>query len=519
MSETAGRPRRAGAVLAALVISAGVANISLSLANVALPAIGDAFDASQNQLNLVAVAFTLGLAASVLYLGAVADRYGRKLVLVLGLLACLPTTLLAFAAPSVEVLALARLLGGIAAGAAYPTTLSLIAALWSGGPRTAAIAIWSGAGGALSALGPLAAGIVTDALGWRFIFLVTVPLVLAALALVLWAVPSRVNESTEGVDHLGGILSVLAIGCLVVSIHATADPGALPVVVGTGLAALALVALFAWRQLSAHNPLYDLRVARRSVFWVAAVSGVIAFGSLSGAMYVGQLFLQDVLSYSAVEAGAAILPAAVMLLLMAPVSGRMIGRFGSRTVLLVGLAVSLAGFVVMWLGWTEHSGYLPVGLAYVLIGAGVGIAGPPASRSLTASVPVDRVGMASATSDLQRDLGGAVLQSALGAILTLGYAREIGRLLSSAPAEVQSEITDSIGTQLRSSFSSAQQLATQYPDYADQIVQAARDSFLQGAQWAYAVGVLTMLVGILVVVLWYPRRDHEAALLAEYQRS
>ena len=159
MNETVGKqraaPERAGLVLVALILVAAVANLNLAVANVALPSIGVAFDASQTSLDLIAVGYSLGLAASVLYLGAVGDRYGRKLMLLLGVGLSIPACLLAAWAPSEYVLFAARLLGGVAAGMAYPTTLALIAALWSGPGRTKAIALWSALGGAIASLGPL----------------------------------------------------------------------------------------------------------------------------------------------------------------------------------------------------------------------------------------------------------------------------------------------------------------------------------------------------------------------------
>ena len=138
--ESTSAPARAPLVLGTLILVSGVANLNLSVANVALPSIGDAFDSSQTTLNLIAVGYSLGLAGSVLYLGAVGDRYGRKLLMMLGTLLSVPACLLAAYAPSDEVLVVARIFGGFAAGMAYPTTLALITALWSGPGRTKSIA-------------------------------------------------------------------------------------------------------------------------------------------------------------------------------------------------------------------------------------------------------------------------------------------------------------------------------------------------------------------------------------------
>src|SRR5690606_4214102 len=208
-------PARAGAVLTSLILVASVANLNLAVANVALPAIGTAFDASQTELNLVAVAYSLGLAASVLYLGALGDRHGRKQMLVLGVVLAVPASVLAAWAPSVGVLAVARLAGGVSAGLAFPTTLALITALWAGPRRTRAIALWSGIGGAIAALGPLSAGALLDHVWWGAVFLVTLPLAAVALALALVYVPSHVHETSDPVDDLGGVLSVVLVAALV----------------------------------------------------------------------------------------------------------------------------------------------------------------------------------------------------------------------------------------------------------------------------------------------------------------
>src|ERR1700750_862495 len=204
-SEDSSAPLRAGWVLASLIAVATFANLGLAVANVALPAIGQHFDASQTDLNLVAVAYSLGLACSVLYFGAVGDRYGRKQILLVGMGLTIPAALVAALAPSIGVLFGARIVGGLAAGMAYPTTLALITALWSGPARTRSIALWAALGGAISALGPLCSGILLEHFWWGSVFLLTVPLAVIALTLAVVLVPSHVNETTEPVDHLGGV--------------------------------------------------------------------------------------------------------------------------------------------------------------------------------------------------------------------------------------------------------------------------------------------------------------------------
>ncbi|TDN92946.1 MFS transporter [Microbacterium sp. BK668] len=515
MTDTSTKPARAGAVLTTLILVAAVANLPLAVANVALPDIGLAFDASQTELNLVAVGYSLGLAASVLWLGALGDRYGRKMMLLLGVSISLPACLLAAFAPTVDVLIIARIIGGIAAGMAYPTTLALITALWSGPARTRSIALWSATGGAISALGPLISGSLLEVFDWGSVFLVTIPLIVVAIPLIIRVIPSHVNEATDPVDNLGGILSAVLVGAVILAINFASVPDAGTLVLSLSIIGLAALGAFLLRQRRARNPLYDLHIAGRRIFWVAAVAGIIVFGSLMGAMFIGQQFLQNVLGYSTIESGFAILPAAVFMVLLAPRSAKLVESRGARFTLLIGYAAVLLGFVTMLLLWNEGSPYWMVGLGYAFVGAGVGLAGTPASHSLTGAVPVRRAGMASGTADLQRDLGGAIMQSILGALLTAGYAASFASQISSS--QDASDVTASVETQLQKSFASAETVAQQYPQYADAITQAAKTSFLQGQDWAYLAGIVAVLVGAVLVFFLFPKRDREKELLERYR--
>jgi DHA2 family multidrug resistance protein-like MFS transporter len=510
-------PEHAGLVLATLILVAAVANLNLAVANVALPSIGKAFDAGQTSLNLVAVGYSLGLAASVLYLGAVGDRYGRKLMLVAGTALAIPASILAALSPTIGVLFAARLLGGLAAGMAFPTTLALITALWSGASRTKSIALWSGIGGAIAALGPLLSGALLEHYDWESVFLLTLPLAIVALFMALRFIPSHVNETTDPVDHLGGVLSVLLVAALVLAINFAPVPDKGTLVLDLAVITIASGIAFVLRQRRAREPLYDLEVAARPTFWVAACAGIIVFGTLMGAMFVGQQFLQNVLEYSTLDAGLAILPAAVLMVIAAPRSAKLVEARGARFTLLIGYVFCLLGFLTMLLLWKEGIAYWKVGLAYGFVGIGVGLAGTPASHSLTGSVPVKRAGMASGTADLQRDLGGAIMQSILGALLTAGYASAITASIAASPQ--QAKISDNVQGELTKSFSSAADVAHQYPQYSSQIIAAARHAFLQGDQWAYTAGIVAILLGAALVFFKFPRREEEQRLLASYHQQ
>lgn len=505
--------------LATLILVAAVANLNLSVANVALPSIGFAFDASQVQINLVAVGYSLGLAASVLWFGALGDHYGRKMMLIMGTLLAIPASLVAGFAPSVEILIFARIVGGLAAGMAFPTTLALIAALWSGPTRTRSIALWSGIGAAIAALGPVISGYLLTFADWGSVFLITLPLAVIALIMAIKFIPDHVNETTAPVDNIGGLLSLLLLGTLIMAINFAPVPNSGTLIISFLIIAAFSGIFFLRRQRRVKNPLYDLKVASRSIFWVAACAGIIVFGALMGAMYIGQQFLQNVLSYSTLDAGLAILPAAILMILVAPHSAKLVESHGSRFTLLLGYVFCLLGFLAMLVLWQDHIPYWKVGLAYALVGIGVGLAGTPASHSLTGSVPVRRVGMASGTADLQRDFGGAIMTSIFGALLTAGYARSIASQINNLPVSAQQQITSGIEATLQKSFSSAAALAQQNPQYSTQIISAAKYSFLAGDHWAYFAGMISILIGAAIVYFKFPKKDEEEKLLAQYHKT
>ncbi len=345
-------------------------------------------------------------------------------------------------------------------------------------------------------------------------FLITLPLVVVALFMAIRYVPAHVNETTDAVDNLGGILSVLFIGALILAINFAPVPNEGTLALGLGIVAAAAAVAFLIRQRRAANPLYDLHVASRRIFWVAACAGIIVFGSLMGTAFISQQYLQNVLEYSTVAAGAAILPAVLFMILVAPRSAKLVGARGARFTLLLGYVFLFGAFAWMFVLWGESSPYWQIAGAYVLIGIGVGLAGTPASYSLTGSVPVHRAGMASGTADLQRDLGGALLTSIFGALLTAGYTAAMAAAIADSPDADQ--ISSSTQAQLQLSFASAEDIASQYPQYATQITEAARQSFLDGADKAYGAGIIAILVGGALVFVMFPRHDREKELLTEY---
>ncbi len=498
-----------------LILAACVANVNLSIANVALPDIGRELGATQVELNMVAVGFTLGLASSVLYLGAIGDHYGRKRLLLIGLALSIPAAALAAWAPSPTVLIAARLIGGVCAGMVYPTTLSIITALYSGRQRAMAIALWSGIGAGASAIGPAIVGWLLTFAWWGAGFAITIPLAVLAFLLCL-RLPSKTGDPSPSVDHVGGVLSVIMIATFVGAITFAPTPGAGVVSIILAVISAAAIIAFFLQERRTPEPLFDLHVAKRRTFWVAALAGIIVFGSLMGSMFIGQQFLQNVLDYNSLQAGLGILPAAFAMILLSPVAAILIHRVGSRVTLAIGFVLVGLGFLAMFL-WTESSSYAVVGLTYAMLGAGVAIAAAPASRAIMSSVPQQDLGMGSATNDLQRDLGGAIMQSVMGTLLVVRYSRDIAAAFSAAPADEQSQLSDQAITLMTQSFTGAEEAAQSLPSqYSASLVEAARQAFTDGANVAYAAALLAVVAGLVVIVTLYPRKDREIEILAKY---
>jgi hypothetical protein len=202
------------------------------------------------------------------------------------------------------------------------------------------------------------------------------------------------------------------------------------------------------------------------------------------------------------------------MILVAPRSAKLVEARGARAVLLLGYLFILAAFVWMLLTWNEGIEYWVVGVGYALVGIGVGLAGTPASRSLTSSVPIKRVGMASGTADLQRDLGGAIMQSIFGALLAVGFASAMGATIAASPNADQIPASDV--SAMEASYSSAATLAVEYPQYSTQIYAAAKQAFLAGDQDAYLAGIIAVLIGGALVFFVFPKRDEERDVLAKY---
>ena len=507
-------PARAGIILLTLIAGAVVANVNTSISNVALPAIGKALTATDTQLTGITDAYQLGIASTVLYLGAVGDRHGRRKLLLIGAALCVPFSILSALAPSPEALIVAQIAVGVACGMLYPTTLSLITSLWQGTSKTKAMALWTGIGTGTSVLGPIIGGWMLGEFWWGSVFLITVPIAVAVLVLGFLVLPKRAGESATPVDHAGGGLSVVMIAAFVLGIILLPQ-GFTPVVGVLFTAALVAGAIFVRRERRAINPLFDLRAAAVPTFWVAFVAGLIAFGALIGALFIGQQFTQNVLGQSALTAVLLTLGLAVTLIPASILSGHMITARGTRAPFALGLAFVAVGFVEIFFLWYPGTSLAWVLIAYLIIGAGIGFASTAAMRSLSLSLPISKAGMSSGSADLTKDLGGAVFQALLGTILAIAYSRYLTKGLSNLPAATLGELGTQGQQEIVSSYEEAEGVAATLPTSdATALITSAQQAFTEGKSAAIAVAFASVAIGLALVWFKSPRREVELKMFA-----
>ena len=508
-------PARAGLILTTLILGAILANINTSISNVALPSIGRALQATDTQLTAITDAYQFGIAATVLYLGAIGDRYGRRRLLLIGAVLCVPLSLLSAFAHTAPMLIVAQVGVGIAGAMLYPTTLALISSLWTGAKMTHAIALWAGVGLGASVLGPVLGGWLLDHFWWGSVFLITVPIAVLVVGLSLFVLPRHAGENTDPVDHAGGGLSVVMIASFVVAI-VLLPQGFTPVIGLLLVVALVTGALFVFRERRAANPLFDLQAAAVPTFWVAFVAGLIAFGALVGGMFIGQQFTQNVLGLEPLPAVLLTLGLAVGMLPASVAAGRMIEARGTRLTFMLGLALIGIGFLEMLVFWSPGVSPTRVVIAYLLVGIGIGYAATPAARSITASLPISKAGMGSASVDLTKDLGGAVFQALLGTLLAIAYSRYFTAAFDRLPPSEAQALGNRAAIEIGSSYQGAEAVAKTIPSAdSQQLITAAMRAFTDGKNAAIGFVVASVLVGLVLVWWKYPGADEERRLFAE----
>jgi EmrB/QacA subfamily drug resistance transporter len=496
-------PRRWWA-LTVLCLSLLVISLDNTILNVALPTMQHDLDASASQLQWIVDIYLLLFAGVLLTAGSLGDRFGRKRALSLGLLIFGAGSLLSALAGSAEMLIATRALMGIGGAFIMPSTLSIITATFPAHERGKAIGIWAGCSGLGIAIGPVAGGWLLDGHGWGSIFLVNLPIVVAALAAGRFLVPESRDESAPRLDVRGFLLSFAGLTALVWGlIEAPARGWADPTILGAFAVSVVVLAAFVAWELRAPQPMLDVKLFRNPRFSASSAAVTLAFFALFGLIFFLTQYLQDVRGYSPLEAGLRLLPVAGGLILGGPLSAALTARAGTKRVVSAGLALVA---VALWLLSTAQadSAYELIAGSLLLMGLGMGLAMAPATDAIMGSLPAAKVSVGSAVNDTTRTTGGALGVAVLGSLLASGYRGHMDAATSALPGPARDAAQDSLAGALA--------VAGRVGGTAgDRLHSAAEQAFMSGMHTAALVASLVALAGAFVALAFLPARERVAA--------
>jgi EmrB/QacA subfamily drug resistance transporter len=402
-------------LLVATVLGSGMALLDTTMVIVALPAIGRTVGGGLSTQQWVLDAYLITLAGFVLLGGALGEVVGHGRVFLAGAVAFGVTSAVCGVAPTSAVLIVARLFQGAAASLLVPGALALVSTSFSGEERGRAIGAWSGISGLATVIGPLLGGLLVDHAGWRWVFLVNIPLAAAAVAAAIHHLPLRELRSTALGEHLdlGGALTAAAgLGLLVCGLIEARNLGT-PLTAGAVVLGLALLVAFAVIESRRERPLLPLSLFAIRGFAVANLTTLLVYGALSSALFLVVLELQQVTGYSALASGAAIFPITLLLFLLSPRLGGLVSRMGSRRLITLGPVVAALG-LALFLRVSASASYLTVVLpAAVVFGIGLALTAAPLTTTILGAVPSTRAGIASGVNNAVTRVAGLLAVAAV----------------------------------------------------------------------------------------------------------
>tara|TARA_A100001391_G_scaffold65878_6_gene41556 strand:+ start:27550 stop:29133 length:1584 start_codon:yes stop_codon:yes gene_type:complete len=492
-------PKRRRRILVTVCIALMAVIAAVTGLNVAQPHLALDLGASQSQVLWMINIYAISLAALLLPLGAVGDRWGRKPVLLIGLAVFGIANIASGLAPSVEIMLAARFLSGVGAAMIMPVTLSVITSVFPDEERSKAIGVWTGVAGAGGILGMFLSAVLVDFLSWRWLFALPVILVIFAAVMALRSVPNSRQFSAHRFDMLGSILSLLAVMGVSFALHEGPAIGwtAADTLAGLALGIGAFITFIAW-ELRHPEPLLDIRLFRKRSLTSGSVSLTTWFGVQAGVFIVLYPFFQAVLGWSGLLATLGLMPMALLMMVFSGVAPRLSARIGPRATIATGVLLGGTGLALMSLLVSVDGGYLSVLPGMVTMGVGMGLAMAPSTEAITSSLPREQQGVASALNDVTRELGTSLGVALLGAVFAAGYSSSIAPLLSGFPDEAAAAASQNIAN--------AMVIAEQGLPYADALYRTAQDAFVQGWQQAMWAGVAVMAILFAFIVLRGPVR-------------
>ncbi len=494
------------AALVVLCAAALIINVDATILNVALPTLVRKLHATSSQLQWVVDSYALVFAGLLLVGGSLADRFGRKRFFLGGLTVFAAGSIGAALSGSVDLLIAWRAVMGAGAALTIPASLSIINDVFRDpAQRAKSIGAWAAMIGLGIAIGPIAGGLLLARFSWGSIFLVNVPIVIAAFAGAIALLPDSKNPDIDRPDPVGAALSIAGLGLLLWAIIEGPTKGWGSVsVVGIGALSVAAIAGFIAWEAHIDHPMLNLDFFRDRRFSIAAASETLGIFGLMGALFLQTQFLQFVLGYSPLQAGLRILPTAAMICICAPLSPIIARRIGIKLVVAASLAAIASGLWQISAASTPTATYGAIVAGMLLLGVGCGLLLPTATNSVVGSVPQGDSGIGSATNTVALQVGGALGVAVIGSAMLTRYQSRMTAALAGRhlPFAATHTIVGSLGGALavagRVGGSTGAQLGL-----------VARVAFMNGMQISLAIGAVVALAGVLLVLARLPSRSSQ----------
>ncbi len=496
-------PRR-WLVLAVMCLSLLLIVMDNTIVNVAIPTLQRDLDASTSQLQWVVDAYILVFAGLLLTMGALGDRFGRRGALAIGLSIMGVASILSSFANSADQLIATRALMGVGGALIMPATLSIITNVFTDRKeRAQAIAIWSATAGAAVAIGPVTGGWLLEHFWWGSVFLVNVPVVVVALVLGQLFVPTSRDPAARPIDVPGALLSIAGLVALVWAIIEGPGGWSDPEIIGGFVLATVLLAAFVFWERRTRYPMLDMGFFRNARFSAASAAIMLTFFAMFGSLFLLTQFMQSVLDYTPLQAGVRLLPMAGVMMVIAPLSAKVVERIGSRIVVATGLSVAAVG-LIMASRLTAGASYAGVLWSLVVLAAGMALVMPPATESIMGSLPPAKAGVGSAVNDTTREVGGALGVAVLGSVMSSTYGPRVTDAVSGfpLPAEQSNAITDQIGA----AMGAAEQIGG---EPGRLLASVASKGFADGMSTAFVIGAAALVLGAVIVAFFLPARAHD----------
>ena len=495
-------------ILVSLLLAAFVINLDTTIVNVALPTLVRQLHASNSQLQWVVDAFNLLFAGSVLAMGSLSDRFGRKGMLLAGLGVFGLASLAGGLTGTPGQLIGARAVMGVGAAMVFPSTLSLITNVFTERrERALAIGLWGAITGVAIALGPIVGGWLLEAFDWRSIFFAMTPVAAVAGVLVAWYVPTSRDPRAPRTDRAGFALSTAMIGLLVYTIIEAPNQGwASARTLASFALTAALAAAFVGWERRTDRPMLDLRLFGNPRFTAASASVAISFFALSGFIFLVTQYFQFVKGYGPLSTGVRLLPVATCVALSSIVGARLAVRIGTKVVVASGLLL-MAGFYVWVTTTSAATSYGTIAAQMVVLGTGMGLTSAPATEAIMGVVPKAQAGAGSAVNDATRLLGGTLGVAVIGSVYASLYA---SRLSASLPAGLPAAASRIAHGSVGAALTVAGRLAhAGHPAAAAAIHTAAGTAFFHGFHAANYVAAGVAAAGAVMALALLPA--HPAA--------